>query len=143
MGSGSKKHLKYFSKVIRNIQLFNLGVGTMQLYEIGKAECPPKLKILYIYNTAKMYPDDGEILKDQLEELESLFIRDFHAETDIYEVLIEHCKKLQKLAISSGKNGNTNWMSQRYGSWKSLEIFTKGNLDYVANFFQKCWTSFR
>lgn len=134
LGWGNKKHLKYFTKVIHNVQLFNLGVGTTQLYEIVKAQCPPKLKTLYIYNTAKMYPGDGEILKDQLPELESLFVRDFHPETDIYEVLMKHCKKLQKLTISSGNIGNTDWMLQRYGQLKSLEIFAKGNSDYPVQF---------
>lgn len=132
IGSGEKNHLKYFSKVIRNVVLFNLDVGTQQLYEFVKAECPPKLKTLYIYNTAKMYPKYGELLKDQLEDLESLCIREFHPETDIYEALVKHCKKLKKLTITPCNNGQIKWMFKRYGWLESMDTFTKGNPNYLA-----------
>lgn len=127
-----EKCVKYFSKCISNVRVNGGGVLIKRLFNFIESNCCSTLKTLEISTQARMYPSDGQIIKDQLEGLQSLVVRDLNSENDIHRVLLKHCKNLKNLKIDTKKDGNDKWLQQHYPKLETLNI--QLNCNYLAAF---------
>lgn len=128
------KYVKYFSKCIPNLKLFEFS-STKHLFEFVKTECCPKLKSLDIVGKAHIYPSDSDIIRDQLEELEGLIVRHMNPSNDIYQILLKHCKNhIKHLTIQTFPFRNFNWLLQDYPKMRSFNIQLYNDRNCVASF---------
>lgn len=128
------KYVKYFGKCIPNVKLFDVP-STRQLFEFVKAECCPKLKSLDIVGKSHIYPEDSEIIRVQLEKLESLIVRHMRPSNDIYRILLKHCKNnIKHLTIQTFPFRHFNWLLQHYPKLRSFSIQLYNDRHCVASF---------
>lgn len=128
------KHEKYFRMCIPNVRLFWKMFGTDNLFKIIKTDCCPNLKMLDITAKVPMDQKHGDSIKDQLNDLECLAIREMKATTDIHNVFLKHCKNLKQLTIETDEDGNADWLLKIYPKLQSLAVLFPDKEHYCHKF---------
>lgn len=129
-------------KLIPNVKMVNVP-PTKHLFEFIKAECCPKLKTLSITTNSIITAINGEKIKSQLKELESLAVFKLHPKTDIYNGFLKHCPKLEHLTIETTNDWKTNWMLYSYPQLKSLSFLVDCGKPYRGKFGEFAGQFFR
>lgn len=117
-----KKHLKYFSKCIRNVRIIsrNRRHNLQSLFDFLNAECCVDLETLHLDIAGNVKTDNVEVLRRHLENLTTLSICSPYSRYDIHDVLLKYCRKLEYLKIGSYSNFDASWMLHEYPTIKSL-----------------------
>lgn len=117
-----ERHLKYFSKCFSKLVVYGEQVQ-IKHFKFIKSNCSTELKILDISSNARLYPDDGNIINDQLQGLESLILRgEFKQANLLDKVLLRHCVNLKQLTIDDINLNNITCSSNCYPKLKSFNI---------------------
>lgn len=116
-------YLKYFSKCIRNVELNGGNFEVERLFNFIKSKCCDNLKKLQMHLGGQIKTNHGEIIKDQLKNLESLSISGIHETSDVRNGLLKYCENLKHFEIETERwCWNTKWMQHEYPSLKSMKI---------------------
>lgn len=110
------KHMKYFAKCIPNIRIDSPGprANIQCLFDFVHTECCAELRTLELSIAGRVKACHIEVIKSNLETLSTLHIHEPFGRYDIYDVLLQHCKKLQHLIIMSTDSFDSSWMQHAY-----------------------------
>lgn len=132
----------YPVKLIPNVKMANVPPAK-RLFEFIKAEGCPKLKTLSITASLSIPVIGGEVIKSQLKDLESLAVFKLNSKTNIYNVFLKHCPKIEHLTIETTEDWKANWMLHRYPELKSLSFLVDCNKPYRGKFGELAGQFFR
>lgn len=136
-----EKYQKYFGKYIQNVSISFGHYEAGPLFRFINTVCSTDMKRLKISVCARktvcLNSTHGEIIKEQLKNLEILQIQGNHQyhRFDLHESLLKHCVKLRDLYIDSVSDDDANWMHHGYPSLQSLTFLAYPvNKDHIKKF---------
>lgn len=118
-----KDYLDWFGKKFRNIRLSDGGwdINPQRLIDFFKNECcDMQLKSLKLRISGHLDYAHGELIKDQLKNLNYLSILYPHVRSDVHSSLLKHCENLEHFAIETNNQSDTFWLLNEYPKLKLI-----------------------
>lgn len=120
----NEQYAKAFRHFIRSVTIFMYKRESKPInaFVYLKANCCDRLRELVLYRIADDANEYGEIIRTQLEHLESIKFENCYIR-DIYEAFLKYCPALKRIAIKELPNQSEytmNWTKHRYPLVKSF-----------------------
>lgn len=119
-----EKYAKAFRGFIRNVSIFmyNYATDPIDAFHYLKVNCYGNLRALVLYRIACQSERYGELIKNQLNTLESIKFENCHI-YDLYNGFLKYSPTLKQIAIKDGRNQNgcnMDWTKYHYSQLKSF-----------------------
>lgn len=120
----NEEYTEAFHQFIQNVGIFvyNYESDPIDAFQYLKNKCCDRLRELVLYRIRCHLDQYGELIKEQLEHLESIKFDNCYIR-DIYSAFLQHSPNLKQITIKEGRNQNgvvMDWANHHYEHLKKF-----------------------